>query len=212
MVVKHHFVLRILPLFLLLYGCSIDTKGEDHETGLKELMSIVSNPDAQEFAMATKELAEMGSEAAPASELLADALSFPRRDSYTAGIALISIGKNSLPACSGLRIALSDERSKVRIYAAAALGAIGKSAEGAVPDLANHLWDEDAWVRTAATGALEQIVRVDLLPNVYELDSTNPGSVSADEPNGRLSSEARRWWSETGKGMEWSDQGHCKLK
>ena len=212
MEVKPNFVLKILPVFLLLYGCSVATGGEDHETRLNELMSIISSPDTQEFAMATNELAEMGNEAAPASESLANALSFPRRDSYTVGVALISIGENALSACPGLRIALSDERPEVRLYAAAALGAIRRGAEGAVPDLAGHLWDDDAWVRTAVSGALEEIVGLDFLPEVYELDTTKPGSVSADEPNGRLSSEARRWWLETGKGMEWSDQGYCELK
>jgi hypothetical protein len=132
MEVKPNFVLKILPVFLLLYGCSVATGGEDHETRLNELMIIISSPDTQEFAMATNELAEMGNEAAPASESLANALSFPRRDSYTAGVALISIGENALSACPGLRIALSDERPEVRLYAAAALGAIRRGAEGAV--------------------------------------------------------------------------------
>lgn len=203
-------LIQFLVLLLLLNSCDTSSGGKLQEARVEELMHIIATPDAPGFGLATKELAEMGSEAAPASELLATALSYNRRDSYMAGIALISIGPDAHLACSQLRKALNDERTTVRCFAAEALGAIGERAIAAVPDLAARLWDEDAWVRTAAAGAIEAITGEDLLADSYELNPSIPGSVSADDPEGRLSGAARTWWLESGEGMNWMSNGRCE--
>ena len=179
---------------------------------LEQLVEILKEPDSSRFSFATSQLAKMGSAAAPAAPILAQALRYPRRDSYMAGVALVAIGPAAGSAIPYLIEALEDNRPDIRRFAAFVLGTIGESSSCAVPKLAARLWDSEAWVRSAAAGALEAITGIDLVVETHELKPSHPGSVFADEPGGSITGKARTWWIEQGQHMDWSDAtGHCNL-
>lgn len=202
-------VALLLIAALLAAGCGRVGLGGSRTRDIDELVAILRDPLSAEFPAAVNELAEMGPAASVASVDLAKALSYPRRDSYLAGVALVRIGPAAGEAIPILVATLEDEREEVRRFAAASLGSIGASASCAVPALADHLWDSEPWVRTAAAGAIEAISGWDLLPPTYELRVTHPGSVAADEPEGSLTSAAREWWTSTGKLLAWPTLSEC---
>ena len=158
---------------------------------IQVLISILETPDSADFAYAADRLAQMGPSAAPSASALARALRYPRRDSYMAGRALVSIGREAETAVPLIAEALIDERSDVRLYAALALGSVGESAGCTVPQLAALLWDTDAWVRTASAAALEQVTGIDLVLDHYEINPLFPAAVAADTPEGSVTGTAR---------------------
>ncbi len=63
------------------------------------------------------------------------------------------------PPVDGLRASLANPRKRSRLYAAQAIGSLGKRATAAIPDLEQALRDPDPDVRRAAARAVEQIKR-----------------------------------------------------
>jgi hypothetical protein len=172
---------------------------------LEELIAVIEAPESPEFFAAASELAAMGPAAAPAAPALARALAYPRRDSYMAARALVAIGPAGSEALPQLVQALTNERARARSDAAFVLGIIGEPARCAVPQIAQLLWDADPLARTAAAGAIEAIVGVDLVRGSVELDPARPCLVFADEPEGTNSGVARAWWTEEGQYLEWGE-------
>ncbi len=164
--------------------------------------------ESESFAFAASELAKRGPAAAPAAPVLAQALRYPRRDSYLAAQALAAIGPAAESAIPELLIALGDNRSEVRVCAVFVLGVIGKPSKEAVPLIAPLLWDSDLFVRSAAAGAMERITGLDLVEDPYDLDPARACSVFGDEPNGSITAKVRAWWVEEGQYSDWTEKAN----
>lgn len=177
--------------------------GQMASLSTRQLIEILQDPSSPYFAFVTAELQRRGQTAAEAAPFLAQALQYPRRDSYSAGFALIAMGPAAREAIPGLLQALDHERSDVRTYAAFALGAIGEPAKCAVPKLAEKLWDSSPEVRATTALALAAISGQDLALREFRLDPSNPGAVLRDEPEGLVSEMARVWWQEQGQEVNW---------
>ena len=176
---------------------------------LIRLLEDQNDPDNL-FSAITEELANRGATASEAAPALSVALTYPRRDSYLAGFALIAMGPNAKSAIPTLVSELSHERSTVRRYAALSLGAIGRAAECAVPQLALLLWYQDSETRSAASISIDAIARIDLVDPEAKLDPQTPGVMPLDEPEGIVSGLAREWWLNTGENMKWPTE-NCEL-
>ena len=93
------------------------------------------------------------------------------------------------------------------------LSSTGDRATCAVGNIGPLLWHSDAKVRAAAAFALEKITEQELVASPYEIEITPSfvaDSISADEPEGRITGTARQWWNEQGSKVEWhSSYGLC---
>ncbi len=148
----------------------------------------------------TEELAKRGPAASAAAPALSVALTYPRRNSYLAGFALIAMGPNAKSAIPTLVSELSHERTTIRRYAALSLGAIGQAAGCAVPQLVSLLWYSNSKSRSAAAVSIDAILGIDLVDPEAKLDSQTPGVLALDEPEGIVSGLAKEWWSIRVKG------------
>lgn len=194
-------------LILNLTGCEIlhGPKPSPMSTySTEQLIEILEDPASPKFGLATAELGRRVSEASRVAPVLAQALMYPRRDSYVAGVALVSMGAEAKPAIPQLLQAIQSDRADVRLYAAFVLGTIGEASECAVPELADLLWDSDPFVRSSAAGAIEAITGIDLVMINYEIDPEHPGSVGSDSPEGLITENARIWWLQEGQYLDWS--------
>lgn len=196
------FRLSVL-LALTLPACSLVPTPSPTANRIDELIRIVRDPTSPDLASAADELSKLGASAARAVPSLAEALTYPRRDSIVAGQALVVLGQEALPGVSRLLVALGDDRPEVRRLALAVLGSIGPPARCAIPRLAPALWDPDPWVRTAAAAAMDAIAQLRLLSHEVSLDPSRPGVVFADEPEGTLTGGSRDWWLTEGKFLDW---------
>ena len=119
--------------------------------------------ESENFGLIVRELSTRSESPDVASVALARALTYPRRDSSSAGKALLRMGNRARAATAELVSALKHNRPDVRRYAALVLGVIGGDAQCAIPELAMLLWDRDQYVRSAAAAAMESIITVDLV-------------------------------------------------
>lgn len=203
-----------LIVVLILNGCSQQTAPEQDisNKSTEELIRLLEDQNDPDnlFGAVTKELSKRGSSASDAAPALSVALTYPRRDSYLAGFALIAIGPNAKLAIPILTSELTHERNTVRRYAALSLGAIGQEAECAIPQLASLLWHTDSETRSAAAISIDAITGVDLVDPESKLDPQTPGVMPLDEPEGTVSGLAREWWLNDGQTMNWPI-GNCEL-
>lgn len=203
-----HSIIMILTLILIISsGCSSHSKPEDDVSNksneeLIRLLEDQSDPNNL-FDAVTKELARRGPSAFEAAPALSIALTYPRRDSYLAGFALMAIGPDAKIAIPILVSELSHERSAVRRYSALTLGTIGQDAQCAIPLLASLLWHTDSETRAAAAISIDAITGIDLVDPENKIDPKTPGIMPLDEPEGIVSSSAREWWSTAGEDMTW---------
>ena len=107
---------------------------------------------------------------------------------------------------------LKHDDPEVRVRAINALAYIGDAAHCAVPQIAAHLWDLTAYVRTGAATALDHITHVDLV-SFYAKFERGENGFSYDEPEGRISGKARDWWSSEGQYRNWSSENdYCEAQ
>ena len=202
---RWQLVMLLFSLSLFVVACQTTTATP---ISIDQLIIILKTPESKDFSKATKKLGEMGQEAASASLALAEAMQYPRHDSYMAAQALIKIGPDAKEAIPELLIALENERSEIRADAAIVLGVIGEAAQCAVPNLAQHLWDDAPEVSSSAARALDAITGVDLVEEVDKLAVST--SVIYDE-DGTISEKARYWWSDEGQNEDWDrGVGSCR--
>lgn len=150
----------------------------------------------------------LASESAPA---LAKAMAFNQRGSVIASRALIAMGSSAESSIPYLLQNLDSDREEVRRYSVFVLGILGKNANCAVPKISSLLWDKEPLVRSTSAGALTEITNIDLVEFDYlKLDPELPGSVNADDPEGKISKIAREWWLNTGQNQDWTNGG-CEL-
>lgn len=197
---------------IILSGCSNQNLPEQDisNKSTEELIRLLEdqNDPNNLFGAITEELANRGaSEAAPT---LSVALTYPRRDSYLAGFALMAIGPGAKSAIPVLVSELPHESSTVRRYAALSLGAIGQQAECAIPQLASLLWYSDSETRSAASISIDAITGIDLVDPEAKLDPHTPGVMPLDEPEGIVSGLAKQWWLNNGQNMNWPTE-NCEL-
>jgi HEAT repeat protein len=178
----------------------------------EELIQLLKDPNDPNnlFDAITVELGKRGASAEEATPALAVALTYPRRDSYMAGFALIKIGPDAKLAVPILASELNNERDTVRRYAALSLGAIGKPAICSVPELAKLLWHNNSETRAAAAIALDSITGINLVDPEDKLDPQTPGIMPIDKPEGVITGISREWWLNTGKKMVWPTE-NCEL-
>ena len=213
----------LLSIFIItLAGCNsaqsgneemVDDIGVISEKSTTELIKILeragdtNDPAGVAFWDVIKELEKRGQSASDAAPALAKAITYPRRDSGMAGIALISMGESAKSAIPILAKNLDHERADVRENSSFILGNIGNLAECSVPKLGNLLWDKDPAVRSTAATAIEAITNIDLIEDDYhEIDPKGYGSAVLDEPEGTITQYARTWWVESGQFMKWSNE------
>ncbi len=159
------------------------------------------------FKLIVEELEERGASASEAAPTLARMIAFDGSTSVTASYPLIAMGSSAQSAIPYLLQNLDSEREDVRRHSIFALGTIGKPAKCSIPEIAPLLWDNSPCVRSAAAGALTEITNIMLVESdLYKLDATIPGSVACDNEEFRISQIARKWWTETGQYMDWSDK------
>jgi len=212
------FHLLILTSAILLAGCGLagtqgvnlskastaDLGGDLSKASTADLVRLLENEKGGDnFLEIISEFTRRGSSASEAAPALARALAYNRRDSIIACRPLVAMGWAAHSAIPVLFENLSNERADVRLGSAFVLGTIGSASKCAVPKLGSLLWDSDSGVRSAAAAALQSITGAELVDPGYELDPTIPGSVFLDEPVGKVSANARSWWSATGKNTNW---------
>ncbi|MBE0411427.1 MAG: HEAT repeat domain-containing protein [Anaerolineales bacterium] len=181
--------------------------------GTQELIQILEDQETGYFYDVAQELSKRPEEAALIAPVLAKALSYPRRDSYEAGVFLIGMGEAAKPAIPHLFSNLTHEREVVRQYSALALGRIGEAAECAIPVLASLLWDTDPAVRTASASALKSITRINVIQEIYNFDPEKPRGIYQDIPEGNITGSAREWWKLEGQYINWStNSDNCRPK
>lgn len=164
------------------------------------------SPAYAKFPEAVRQLS-MRSNAVDAAGDLAQAIGFPRQDSYLAAQTLIALG----PDITGttivdLRWILHNQKPEARIYSSILLSTTGDRASCAVGDIGPLLWDSDPTVRSAAAFALEKITKQDLVASRYEIIVTPSflaNSIPADTPMGTVSGTAKKWWIEQGSKVNW---------
>jgi hypothetical protein len=164
------------------------------------------------FSDIVDELERRGPSASETAPVLAKAMAFNGTGSVTASRALIAMGPSAKSAIPYLLQNLDNSRAEVRSYSVFVLGTIGEPSSCAIPELGPLLWDEDSVVRSTTAGALTEILRIELLEDeLYKLDPSMPGSVFVDEPDGKISGMARKWWLKTGQNMKWTTE-NCELR
>jgi hypothetical protein len=171
-----------------------------------------------EFPEAVKQLSTIKN-AIDAAGDLAIAITYPRQDSYLAAQTLISLGSDITSTTIVTLFGnldssnLHNQKPDALIYSVIVLSSTGNRASCAVGNIGPLLWNPDARVRSAAALALERITEQDFVANQYEIEiipSFMANSISADEPEGRITGTARQWWSEQGSKVRWhSSYGFC---
>jgi HEAT repeat protein len=203
----------IIISLAILSGCSNQKLYEQNVSNksTKELIKMLEDQSDPEnlFGAITEELGKRGVDASDAAPALSVALTYPRRDSYLAGFALLALGPNAKSAIPILVSELTHERTTVRKYAALSLGAIGREAECAIPQLASLLWHPDSETRSAAAISIDAITEANLVDPDAKLDPQTPGIMALDEPEGIVSGLAKEWWLETGQDIYWPIE-NCK--
>jgi hypothetical protein len=206
---------KLIFLFLVIFVCLSavlliaiirDHWQSDYGTSsmsTEQLIQIIEDSESSLFWHATTELAKRGVDAAEAAPALARALSYPRRDSYMAGIALISMGAAAEPAIQYLIPALKNDYSEARAYAAFVLGAIGEESKCAIPEIASLLWDEDPTVRGSAVITLDALTNKNLVPYWNKLNPSRAYTITMDIPEGTITTDARTWWEQEGQFITW---------
>jgi hypothetical protein len=195
-------------LLLMLTGCGKSdstTKIPVSALSTEQIIEVLKDPDSSLFIQAVNEAALRENDSTILAPALAMALRYPRRDSYIAGIALISLGSKAKTAIPNLILALGDESADVRAYAALSLGAIGSDAQCAVPQIVPLLWDENASVRASAANALEMITGNDLVNPVNEFNPVYPNVIPQDTPFESVTGKAIEWWSDIGQDFAWNE-------
>ncbi len=177
-----------------------------------ELIQLLKDPNDPNnlFGSIVIELGKRGESAEEAAPALAVALTYPRRDSYLAGFALIEMGPSAKAAVPILFSELNDQRDTIRRYAALSLGAIGESAMCSVPELAELLWHNNSETRAAAAIALDSITGMNLVYPEDRLDPLSPGIMPIDKPEGIITGISREWWLNTGQNIVWPAE-NCEL-
>ncbi len=214
----------LLFLILLFSSCSL-FPGESPKSTVDDLVQILyaSDPDSTnyldnssefaEFSHALELLSDMGTDAIDAASMIAKAISFPRRDSYLAAKALLSLGPDIASTTIPILLDnLNNQRSEVRADSTYVLASIGGSASCAVAEISHLLWDIDPFVRAAAAIALDNITVVDLVEEYYKFTPEKYANLSipGDDPEGYITNSARIWWEETGSNINWHpDYGLC---
>jgi hypothetical protein len=191
----------------LLSGCRKFDGLSDIDTSTMttdQLIQIIEEPESDLFFYATEELAQRGADAAEAAPALARALGFPRRDSYMAGIALISMGPAAKPSIPYLIPVLKNDYAVARSHASFVLGVIGDESKCAVPEIAPLLWDLDPTVRGSAAVTLDALTNQNLVPYWLKIDPTSY-SIVQDIPEGKITNNARIWWEQKGQFLDWAE-------
>jgi hypothetical protein len=206
------YLTLLFIVFLLLAGC--DARHNRNEVpisdmSLDQLITIIEDSNSPLFLPAIEEIIARGESASAAAPALAQALQFPRRDSYMAGIALISMGPKATAAIPYLISALGNEREVTRAYASFSLGSIGEAAQCAIPKIAPLMWDEDPTVRTSSANAIEKITNNNLVDPAYKLSSSHSNSIPQDIQEGNVTSSARAWWLNLGQYLDWATNEDC---
>jgi len=199
--------------------------GASTKSTVDDLVQILyaSDPDSKyyidnssefaEFSHALEQLSDMGTGAIDAASMIAKAISFPRRDSYMAAEALLSLGPDIASTTIPILLDnLNSQRSEVRAYSTFVLASIGGPASCAVAEISHLLWDTDMFVRAAAAIALDNITGVDLVEEYYKFIPEEHVNLSmpGDDPEGSITNYARIWWEETGSNINWHpDYGLC---
>lgn len=200
----------LLFLILLFSSCSL-FPGATPKSSVEDLVQILyaSDPDSTnysvnsnefaEFSQAIEQLSDMGTGAIDAASMIAKAISFPRRDSYLAAKALLSLGPDIASTTIPILLDnLNSQRSEVRAYSTFVLASIGGPASCAVAEISHLLWDTDMFVRAAAAIALDNITEVDLVEEYYKFIPEEHVNLSmpGDDPEGYITNSARTWWEE----------------
>ena len=205
----------LFALMLIAFGCNkqISTEENISDKSNEELIKILEDQEDSNdlFTEVTEELAKRGPSASEAAPALSLALTYPRRDAYLAGFALMAMGTDAKTAIPTLYSELLHERSTVRRYAALSLGTIGQASECAVPRLASLLWNSDSETRAAASIAIDAITAANLVDPESKIDPKAPGAMPLDEPEGIVSEPARSWWLEIGQNMDWPTES-CEVQ
>ncbi len=200
---------------ILMTGCTNSPDGQIENLknlSTQEILETFSDFETAMLPEAAIVLVERPQDAHLSAPVLAQALQFPRRDSYEAGIALVQLGEAAFPAIPYLIPALTHDTPYVREYAAFAFGSIGQKSKCAIPAIAPLLWDDDSFVRAAAAGAIDSIMGLDLVNNYYQSDPATPRSIYPDSPEGFLTRDARKWWLGKGQEIDWlSNRSYCNM-
>ena len=165
-----------------------------------------------EFPEAVKQLSRPGPNAAEAAGDLANALTYPRQDSYLAAQALLALGTD-ITATTIVSLFgnldpnnLHSQKPAALIYSIILLSSTGSRASCSVGNIGPLLWHSDPLVRSAAAFALERITGQDLVAGGYEIKITPSflaNSIPADMPEGDIVETARHWWNEQGAKINW---------
>jgi hypothetical protein len=209
---------RLISIFLaaifLLSSCSkFDVLSDIDTTSMstEQLILIIQDPESDLFVYATEELARRGANAAEAAPALAQALAYPRHDSYSAGLALLSMGPAAELAIPYLIPVLKNDQATARAHATFALGTIGEASKCAIPEIAPLLWDEDPTARGSAAVTLDALTNQDLVPYWHKIDPTSH-SIVQDLPEGKITKVARMWWEQEGQFSDWVEASdNCDL-
>jgi hypothetical protein len=168
-----------------------------------QLIQIIEDPESDLFWYATTELGHRGVNAVEASPALARALGYQRRDCDEAGRALISMGAEAKSAIPYLIPVLHDDQAISRAYASLVLGYFGEESKCAIPEIALLLWDVDPTVRGSAAITLDALTGENLVPSWDKLGPSTMNSISQDTPEGTFTKDARTWWEQEGKLVDW---------
>ena len=207
-----------LSILILLQGCSSpptlppisERTNQELIQELKRYEYSSTEPPEYPIQEVFDELSERGASASETAPMLARMIAFDGSASVTASEPLVAMGPAAKPAIPYLLQNLSNPREDVKRYSIFVLGIVGPTASCAVPQIAEFLWDDDAFVRSAVAGALTKITQIELIENEFcKLDPEGIGSVCADEPEGHITDLARDWWLNTGKNMVWPTE-NCK--
>lgn len=208
-------IINFVVVSILLTGCSKFDGISDIDfssMSTEQLILIIKDPESDLFWYATEELANRGDSAVEAAPALAQALGYPRRDSYMAGIALVSMGKSAEPAIPYLIPVLHNDQAIARASASLVLGVIGAASKCTIPEIAPLLWDQDPTVRGAAAITLDALTNKDFVPSWHKLGPSIITSIPQDYPEGALAMDARVWWEQEGQFMDWvGDSDDCDL-
>lgn len=202
-----NYKLFLTILIVLLSSCSSlasPTEMPFSEMSTDQLILILKDPNSERFMDAVNEGLRRTNDYRIIAPTLAQSLQLPRRDSYIAGIALISMREKALYAIPYLEAAIINDNSTVRAYALLALGTIGKSSGCSMPQIAKLLYDKDPIVRAAAANAMELISVMDLVNASFKFDPAFPNILPEDTPDNLAIKQAIEWWSDEGEFMEWS--------
>jgi HEAT repeat protein len=221
MINKSLFLLPIAISLCILSSCNSDTTPTRMPISGRSNVDLIRILEEHEnyafpgpeysFEEIVLELEKRGTLASEAAPALAKAMAFNQRGSVIASRALIAMGSSAESSIPYLLQNLDSDREEVRRYSVFVLGILGEHANCAVPKISSLLWDKEPLVRSTSAGALTAITNIDLVEFDYlKLDPELPGSVNADDPEGKISKIAREWWLNSGQNQDWTNGG-CEL-